>query len=96
MPTHASTAKRMRSDKKRRLRNRMVKSQVRSSEKKVRQAKNRDQALEELARVTSLLDKAASKRVVHSRTADRKKSKLAKSVNAMKTESAAKPAAKKK
>jgi len=34
----------MRSDKKRRQRNRMVKSQVKSAEKKVRQAQSRDQA----------------------------------------------------
>ncbi|KPL19421.1 MAG: hypothetical protein AMJ92_02995 [candidate division Zixibacteria bacterium SM23_81] len=95
MPTHVSSAKRMRSDKKRRQRNRMVKSQVKSAEKKVRQAQSRDQALKDLATVTSLLDKAASKGVVHSRTADRKKSKLAKAVNVMKTESAEKPAAKK-
>lgn len=73
----------------------MVKSQVKSAEKKVRQAQSRDQALKDLATVTSLLDKAASKGVVHSRTADRKKSKLAKAVNVMKTESAEKPAAKK-
>lgn len=91
MPTHASTAKRVRSDQKRRLRNRMVKSMVKSAEKRVRQAQNKDQALANLSAVTSLLDKATSKGVIHRRTASRHKSRLAKRVNAME----AKPAEKK-
>ena len=92
MPTHASTAKRVRSDKKRRLRNRTWKSKVKSAEKKVRQTQDNHTALENLSKASSLLDKASSKGVMHQRTASRYKSRLAKSVNAME----AKPAEKKK
>ncbi len=92
MPTHASTAKRVRSDKKRRLRNRIWKSMVRSAEKKVRQTQDKEAAPENLSKAASLLDKASSKGVMHRRTASRHKSRLAKSVNAME----AKPAEKRK
>jgi small subunit ribosomal protein S20 len=83
MPTHASTAKRVRSDKKRRLANRKVKSRVRTAEKKVHQAQSKDEALANLVMATSALDRASSKGIIHRRTAARKKSRLAKMVNAM-------------
>ncbi len=84
MPTHASTAKRARSDKKRRLRNKMVKSLVKTAEKKVQQAKDKQEALAYLSAATSALDKASSRRVIHWKKASRDKSRLAKRVNAMK------------
>lgn len=83
MPTHASTAKRMRSDKKRRLGNRKMRSTVRSAQKKVHQAKSKDEALANLVMATSLLDKASSKGIIHRKTAARKKSRLAKMINTM-------------
>lgn len=96
MPTHASTAKRMRSDKKRRVRSRMVKSMVRSAQKKARQAPNKDQAQANLTKATSLLDKAVSKGVIHRRTASRQKSRLARLVNAMEAKPAKDSPGKKK
>jgi small subunit ribosomal protein S20 len=83
MPTHASTAKHMRSDKRKRLRNRKIKSSVKSMEKKVRQAEDKEQAQADLTKATSMLDKAASKGVIHRKIVSRHKSRLAKRVNAM-------------
>jgi small subunit ribosomal protein S20 len=83
MPTHASTAKRAKSDKKRRLRNRIIKSLVRTAEKKVRQAQDKEVALADLSAASSVLDKAASKGVIHRRKASRHKARLAKRVNTM-------------
>ena len=96
MPTHASTAKRVRSDKKRRLANRKVKSTVRTTEKKVRQAQSKDEALASLVMATSSLDRASSKGIIHRRTAARKKSRLAKMANAMKAKPDRKSPEKKK
>jgi small subunit ribosomal protein S20 len=96
MPTHASTAKRMRSDKKRRLRNRMIKSRVKAAHKQVYQDQDKEGALANLPKATSLLDKAASKGVMHRKTASRLKSRMAKKVNAMEAKTAKKTAAEKK
>jgi len=98
MPTHASTAKRMRSDQRRRLHNRMVKSKVKSARKQVYQAQDKEAALANLSEAASLLDKASSKGVMHRKTVSRLKSRLAKKVNIMQAKPAkateAKPAKK--
>ena len=83
MPTHASTTKHMRSDKRKRLRNRKIKSSVKSVEKKVRQAEDKAQAQTDLAKATSMLDKAAAKGVIHHKIVSRHKSRLAKRVNSL-------------
>jgi len=83
MPTHASTAKHMRSDSKKRMRNRKIKSSVKSMEKKVRQAQDKAQAQANLPKASAMLDKAAAKGVLHRKTVSRQKSRLAKRVNAM-------------
>jgi small subunit ribosomal protein S20 len=96
MPTHASTAKHMRSDKKKRQRNRMVKSAAKAMEKKVRLTQDKDTALATLAAATSLLDKAAAKNVLHRKTVSRHKSRLAKKVNSLAANSAQKTTGKEK
>ena len=60
-----------------------MRSPVRSAEKRVRQAKNKDEALTNLVTASSLLDKASSKGIIHRKTAARKKSRLAKMINTM-------------
>ena len=84
MPHHKSAMKRIRQDKKRRARNRRVKSQVRGAVKSVRGAENADEARTKLVMATSTIDKAVKKGIVHKRTAARKKSRLAKKANALK------------
>ncbi len=84
MPQHKSAMKRMRQDKKRRARNRKVKSQVRGAVKAVRTAETAEDAQVKLIMATSTIDKAVKKGIVHKRTAARRKSGLAKKVNALK------------
>jgi small subunit ribosomal protein S20 len=75
--------KRIRQDKKRRIRNRKVKSQVRGSVKSVRAAETAADGQAKLIMASSTIDKAVKKGIVHKRTAARKKSRLAKRVNAL-------------
>ena len=81
-----SAEKRVRQNKKRRLRNRMVKSEVHTVIKGFEKAvEMKDQALakEKLVESISLLDRAVSKGVYHRNTVSRKKSRLSKSYNAL-------------
>ena len=67
-------------------RNKMIKSAVKTSVKKVRvaiEAKDKQAAQAALLAATSTIDKAASKGVFHKNTASRKVSRLAKAVNEM-------------
>jgi small subunit ribosomal protein S20 len=77
--------KRIRQDKKRRVRNRRVKSRVKSAARSVREAETAEEALAKLAAAASTIDKAAKKGIIHHRRAARKKSRLAKRVNALKS-----------
>ncbi len=67
-------------------RNKMIKSAVKTSIKKVRaaiDAQDQEAAKAALLAATSTIDKAASKGVYHKNTASRKVSRLAKAVNEM-------------
>lgn len=80
MPNIKSAAKRLRSNAKKTLVNRMRKSRVRTSETRLNEAiKAGDQAVvaATLAKCFSELDKAAKKGVIHSNKAGRKKARLA-------------------
>ncbi|HEX2438974.1 MAG TPA: 30S ribosomal protein S20 [Methylomirabilota bacterium] len=76
MANTKSAIKRIRQNERRRLRNRTVRSQVRTALKTARAAGGTDQrpSVEEAIRS---LDKAVSKGVIHRNTAARKKSALA-------------------
>lgn len=81
MPRRRSAVKRLRVDKKRRLRNIKIKNQLQKAIKKFRSLiliKNIDEAKSLLKKVYSLLDKAAKKRIIHPNAAKRKKSRLGK------------------
>ncbi len=82
MPQHKSAIKRMRQDKKKRARNRGVKTIFKKAIKQARKEKT-DEALKN---AYSALDKAAKKSVIHKNTAVRKKSRLAKFLNKQRTE----------
>jgi small subunit ribosomal protein S20 len=80
-----SQIKRNRQNDKRHERNKAAKSALRSSTKKVHSAVadgDADAAQQRFLEVSRSLDKAASKGVVHKRTVARRKSRLAKAVNA--------------
>lgn len=81
-----SAAKRHRQSEKRRVRNRAVRSKVRSGIKKFLEAvdaQNKETASEQLRSVTKLIDTAAGKGVYHKNTAARTKSRLHRKLNSM-------------
>jgi small subunit ribosomal protein S20 len=87
MPNNPSAAKRMRQEQKRRLRNRRVKSIVKTQITKARQAITTpavsvEEAQEAVRAAVSELDRAAKKGVIHRNNAARRKSRLMKQLNA--------------
>jgi small subunit ribosomal protein S20 len=85
MPNNAAAEKRMRQERKRRLRNRMVKSIVKTEITKARQAidTGSESAEEAVRAAVSELDRAAKKGVIHRNNAARRKSRLMKQFNTM-------------
>ena len=86
MITKGSAAKRHRQSEKRRVHNRIIRSRVRTSVRRVLEAvdaKDRDKAETAYQEFTSLIDSAARKGVYHTNTAARKKSRMAKKVNGL-------------
>ncbi|MDD4980223.1 MAG: 30S ribosomal protein S20 [Candidatus Omnitrophica bacterium] len=84
MPRRRTSLKRNRTDKKRHLRNLKIKKELKKALKKFQaliSAKNINEAKTYLIKIFSQLDKAAKKRVIHSNTASRKKSRLARRLN---------------
>ena len=87
MPNIKSAKKRVRTSAKNNLRNRAIKSSLKTIIKKFDQAvseNNGDKASALLKEANSALDKAASKGTIHKNKADRKKAQLAKSLDALK------------
>ena len=76
MANTKSAVKRIRQNERRRVRNRAVRSQVRSAVKDARAAQGPEQRTS-IAEAIRALDKAVSKGVIHRNTAARKKSALA-------------------
>ena len=84
MANHKSALKRARQSEIRRLRNKAVKTTVKSTVKSVRASAGEataDAAKKELNAAQSVIDKAAKKGVIHRNTAARKISRLAKLIN---------------
>jgi len=79
-----SARKRIRQDEKRRVRNQSVKTRVRSLTKKFRASLNEsdsDQTAKALKEAIQALDKAATKGIMHSKTASRKIGRLSKAAH---------------
>ena len=86
MANHKSALKRDRQSKVRRLRNRINKTKMKSSVEQLEaavEAGSGEQAVKALQNATSVIQKTASKGSIHKKTASRKVSRLAKSVNRM-------------
>ena len=82
MPNIKSAKKRVKITAKKNLRNRMVKSGVRTSLKKFEAALADPQTANvQLTATTSAIDKAAAKGIIHKNAANRKKARLAKQLN---------------
>lgn len=82
MANTKSAIKRIRQNERRRLRNRTVRSKVRSAVKTARAAEAPQQSATILQAIRAL-DKAVSKGVIHANTAARKKSALARRLTAV-------------
>lgn len=81
MANHKSALKRIRSNERKRVRNRIVRTSVRTEVKKARQsldAGNMESALQTTREAIRALDKAAVKGVIHPNNAARRKSRLMK------------------
>ncbi len=86
MATHKSAEKRIRQTEKRQARNAAAKSHVKTRIKRVLSAveeKSVDTSKEELLTAIKVIDKAASKGVLHKNNAARKVSRLTKKVNSL-------------
>ena len=86
MAQHKSALKRVRSDARKRIRNRMIRSRTRTFVKKARAtlaAGDAAAAREATLRAIKELDKAVSKGVMHRNTAARYKSRLMKKLNTL-------------
>ena len=89
MAIHLSALKRARQNEKRRVRNLHIKSTVKSSVKKVREAveeKDIEGAQKALLKAIPLIQKAHSKGVFHKKTSGRRISRLTRGVNALSAE----------
>ena len=92
MPNSPSAIKRLKQSKKRRMRNRIAKKVIKTFSKKVTttlEEKNFEQAEIDFRAAVAKIDKAGVRRVLHPNTAARRKSKLARAINAAKAKAAA-------
>ena len=84
MATHKSALKRAKQSKTKRLRNIGYKTKAKRAVKEVRTAvtnNSADEARESLVRAVSIIQKTASKGIIHKKKASRKISRLARHVN---------------
>jgi small subunit ribosomal protein S20 len=81
MANYLSTIKRARQNKKHRERNKHYKSLMKTAIKRVLSTKDKKTAEEVLGKTVSLLDKLATKRIIHKNKAANQKSRLTLFVN---------------
>ncbi len=86
MANSKQAEKRIRQNEKRRMRNKMAKSKIRTVTKKFEVAvhkKNKEAATEAFSEMVKLMDTAAGKGIYHKNTVARKKSRMAKLLNSL-------------
>lgn len=83
MANHKSALKRIRSNERKRLRNRFQVKTTRTFIKKLRATKEKTEATALLRKVSAMLDRLARKSIIHKNKAANNKSKLTKYVNAL-------------
>lgn len=86
MPNIKSSVRSVKTDAERRAKNAPIKAALRNASRKVvalTEAGAKEDAQATLATASSLIDKAARKNIIHKNAAARKKSRLAKKINAM-------------
>ncbi len=83
MANHKSTLRRIRSDEKKKLRNRYDHKSTRTAMKNLRISTDKKEATEMLPKVNGMLDKLAKKNIIHKNKAANLKSGLATHVNSL-------------
>ncbi len=83
MPKLKSSKKRLRTNLKARLKNKAIRSRMRTAIKSVREAEDKETATGALQTAVSLIDKTAQKKVIHPNMAARYKSNLTRMVQKM-------------
>ena len=83
MANHKSSKKRIRSNEKKRLRNKYQLKTTRTFIRRLRETTDGGEARDLYKKVSSLLDKLAKRNIIHKNNAANKKSKLAKFVNGL-------------
>jgi len=86
MPNTKQCEKRMRQDKKREARNNYVRKTIKTLTKKMKSNISIEEKEVLINEVYSELDKAAKRNIIHSRTASRRKSRIADYLNKAKAE----------
>ena len=83
MANHKSAKKRIRSSEKKRVRNKITSTRIKSTMKKVLGAEKREEAEKHYKEAVALLDKSATRGRIHRNNAARKKSQLTKHLNSL-------------
>ncbi len=83
MANHKSTLRRIRSDEKKKLRNRYDHKSARTAIKNLRNSEDKKEATEMLPKVSGMIDKLAKKNIIHKNKAANLKSGLALHVKAL-------------
>ncbi len=83
MANHKSAIKRIRANNAKRLRNRYHAKTMRNAVRKFRAITDKNEAVESLPKLVSMIDKLAKKSIIHKNKAGNLKSKLTKLANAL-------------
>ena len=83
MANHKSAIKRIRQNERRRIHRRYYARTMRNAIRKFRKLTDKNEATTQLPKISSMIDKMASKRIIHKNKAANLKSKLAIKVNKM-------------
>ncbi|WP_163716298.1 30S ribosomal protein S20 [Mangrovibacterium lignilyticum] len=81
MANHQSSKKRIRQDDKKRLENKYYAKTMRNALKQLRAATEKEAAVAELPKVTSMIDRLAKKNIIHRNKAANLKASIASHVN---------------
>ena len=83
MANHKSALKRVRSDEKKRERNRYQHKTTRNAIRDIRKEENKEEASKSLPAVVSMIDKLAKRNIIHKNKAANLKASITKHVNAL-------------
>ena len=86
MANHKSAKKRIRTNEKKRVRNKITSTRIKSTMKKVLGTEKLEDAEKNYKEAVALLDKSATRGRIHKNNAARKKSQLTKHVNSLSAE----------